>query len=98
MNRSPRRCEPRFWRSFLGVLIALTCLRIWLGPLETVPRVQAQQSNPAANRLTLISEVRQTNKLLAEIVRILSHHTLHVRIEGADNTPRTSGNMRPPRG
>lgn len=98
MNRLFRRPEQRFWRSFLVVMIVLTCLRIWLGPLEAVPRVQAQLSNPAAQRLTLISEVRQTNELLAEIVRILSHRTLHVRIEGADNTPSTSGKMRAPRG
>lgn len=97
MNRLSHRREQRFWRSLFVVLMVLTCLRIWLGPVESVPRVQAQVQNPAAQRLALISEVRQTNELLAEIVRILSHRTLHVRIEGADNTPSTSGKKRAPR-
>jgi len=89
--------ESRFLRCALGVLVLMTCLRVWLGPLSILERAEAQLPDPALQRKQVIEEAQRTNLLLSDIKRILETQTLNVRLQGADNpsdsaaTPRRNG-------
>ncbi len=75
----------RLTRSVLAVFVVLSCLRAWLGPIELISPAQAQIPDSAMQRKLLLEEARRTNQLLSEIKRILTSHTLNVRVQGADN-------------
>ena len=68
-------------------LIVLTCLRVWLGPVEWTPRAQAQLPDSAKQRVDQIAELRRSNELLGEIVRILRTEQIKVVVEGSDKKP-----------
>lgn len=77
----------RLWKSALYVLAVLTCLRVWLGPTQILPRAEAQIPDAGMQRKLMLEEAQRTNQLLAEIRQILTVQTLNVRIAGADNPP-----------
>ena len=83
--------EPRQNRCVIRLvtlLVALTCLRIWLGPFPLLERAEAQIPDAGLQRKQLVDEARRSNELLSDIKRILESQTLHVRLEGADNQGR----------
>ncbi len=74
------------WRGAWIVLLVLTCLRVWSGPLDPFPVAHAQVPDSGRQRLELLEEARRTNALLAEIREILTRGTLNVRSIAADKT------------
>ncbi len=87
VSTSPRRGTNRLLRIAVGVVLLLTCMRVWIGPVPLAARAEAQTFNPALQRKQVLDEARRTNQLLSDIKRILESQTLNVRIEGADNLP-----------
>jgi hypothetical protein len=66
-------------------LIVVTCLRVWLGPIQALDRAQAQVlPNPADQRVATLQEARRTNQLLEKLISTLETRTLKVRIEDND--------------
>ena len=76
----------RFLRTLWIGIVALTCLRVWLGPEQTSPAAMAQIPDSALQRKNMVDELRQMNRTLQEIQQTLKTGTLKVRVEGADNT------------
>ncbi len=80
--------QNRFVNRLVTLFVALTCLRIWLGPFPLLERAEAQIPDAGLQRKQLVDEAKHTNELLSDIKRILESQTLHVRLEGADNQGR----------
>jgi len=80
--------QNRFVNRLVTLFVALTCLRIWLGPFPLLERAEAQIPDAGLQRKQLVDEARRSNELLSDIKRILESQTLHVRLEGADNQGR----------
>jgi len=77
-------------------LIMITCLRVWLGPIQALDQAQAQVlPNPADQRISALQEARRTNQLLEQLISTLETRTLKVRIEDND---KPSGKFAPVRG
>ena len=70
---------------FLGVLVLLTCLRVWVAPGTLATPARAQIPDSGAQRKMFLEEARKTNRLLTEIRQLLESHTFNVRVQGADN-------------
>ncbi|MBI4716256.1 MAG: hypothetical protein HY763_00465 [Planctomycetes bacterium] len=77
--------RPTWPRAALALLVAATCLRVWLGPIALVEEAQAQIPDSGLQRKQLLEETRRTNELLLEIKQLLATQTLNVRIRSADN-------------
>ena len=67
MNRPYQHERERWLGRAVALLVLLTCLRVWTGPVFLVPSVQAQLPDPALQRKQLLEESRRTNRLLVEI-------------------------------
>jgi hypothetical protein len=80
--------QNRFVNRLVTLFVALTCLRIWLGPFPLLERAEAQIPDAGLQRKQILEEAKHTNELLSDIKRILESQTLHVRLEGADNQGR----------
>ena len=76
---------PRRLVKIFSIIVLLTCLRVWVGPVSMLDEAQAQIPDSALQRKLLLEEARQTNRLLTEIKQLLRKGTLNVRIQGADN-------------
>lgn len=77
--------QHRFWHVTITVLMVLTCLRVWIGPVSVTEEARAQIPDAGTQRMALVKEAKRTNQLLTEIKQLLEEHTLNVRIQGADN-------------
>ena len=77
--------QHRFWHVTIAVLMVLTCLRVWIGPVSVTEEARAQIPDAGTQRMALVKEAKRTNQLLTEIKQLLEEHTLNVRIQGADN-------------
>ena len=86
MFSSSQHKKPAWLRYAIGLFIAVTCLRVWVGPMPVLESAQAQIPDSALQRKQAIATAKRTNQLLAEIKQILATGTLNVRILGADNT------------
>ena len=80
--------QNRFVNRVVTLFVALTCLRIWVGPFPLLERAEAQIPDAGLQRKQILDEAKHTNELLSDIKRILESQTLHVRLEGADNQGR----------
>ncbi len=80
--------QNRLVNRVVTLLVALTCLRVWLGPFPLLERAEAQIPDAGLQRKQILDEARRSNELLSDIKRILESQTLHVRLEGADNQGR----------
>jgi hypothetical protein len=85
MDRTEKRPMDRWLRLPIGLLILVTCLRVWVGPTPVLPEAKGQLSNPASQRQLVLEEARRTNRLLEDIKKMLKDHTFNVRVAGADN-------------
>jgi hypothetical protein len=75
----------RILKKLWGALIVVTCLRVWLGPIQPLDRAQAQiLPNPADQRIATLQEARRTNQLLEKLISTLETRTFKVRIEAND--------------
>ncbi len=66
------------------VLLALITVRLWMMPVDLLPRAEAQFGDSGAQRMKLLKATEKTNALLAEIHGTLKG-TLNVKIEGEKN-------------
>ncbi len=66
------------------VLLALITLRLWMTPVELLPRAEAQFGDSGAQRMKLLKATEKTNALLVDIHATLKG-TLNVQIEGEQN-------------
>jgi len=85
MQRTERRPMDRWLRVPIGLLILVTCLRVWVGPMPVLPEAKGQLANPASQRQLVLEEARRSNRLLEDIKKLLQDHTFNVRVAGADN-------------
>ena len=95
VSTSPRRGANRLLRIVVGLVLLLTCVRVWIGPVPLAARAEAQTVNPALQRKQVLEEARRTNQLLSDIKLILESQTLNVRMEGADNSAGSAPIPRP---
>jgi hypothetical protein len=80
--------QPLFDRVFRALIVGfvlISCLRVWLGPTEVLPRAQAQIPDAGAQRVAQIQASKETNRLLGEILSTLRKGTLNVRQVSTDN-------------
>ncbi len=71
-------------RWILRILVAVTCLRVWTGPVDLLPKAIAQIPDSGRQRMHLVEEARETNRLLREALALLKSGSLQVRLEGTD--------------
>lgn len=85
LQQQDRQPHKGLRQRIIGLLVVLTCIRVWIGPAAFVDQAQAQIPDSGLQRELLLTEARRTNQLLTEIRQLLKDHTLNVRIRGADN-------------
>ncbi len=78
-NNTQKRLN--FYCQLMIVLLGLIAVRLWMMPVELLPRAQAQFMDAGAQRVKLIKTAEKTNALLSE-VRDTLKGTLKVQIEG----------------
>ena len=78
-----------FYCQLMIVLLALIALRLWMIPVDMMPRAQAQVMDSGAQRLRIVKAIQQTNGLLADMHDTLKG-TLKVSLQGDDNALKTS--------
>ncbi len=66
------------------VLLALITVRLWMMPVDLLPRAEAQFGDSGAQRAKLLKAAEKTNALLVDIHATLKG-TLNVKIEGEQN-------------
>lgn len=67
-----RSHAPRLIRTALMILVAATCVRVWVGPTDVLPPARAQIPDSGLQRKLLLAEARRTNALLAGIAETLT--------------------------
>lgn len=77
-NNTQKRLN--FYCQLMIVLLGLIAVRLWMMPVDLLPRAQAQFMDAGAQRLKLVKAAEKTNALLAE-VRDTLKGTLKVQIE-----------------
>ncbi len=78
-----------FYCQAIIVLLGLITLRLWMTPVDLLPRAQAQFMDSGAQRLKLIRAAERTNTLLDGIHDTLKG-TLNVQIQGDSNEGKKS--------
>ena len=78
-NNTQKRLN--FYCQLMIVLLGLIAVRLWMMPVDLLPRAQAQFMDAGAQRMKLVKAAEKTNALLVE-VRDTLKGTLKVQIEG----------------
>ena len=73
-------------RFFLGVILAVTFIRVWAGPTSWAADAKAQIPDAGSQRADLLQEVRKTNDLLRKVVKILETQSVKVEVQNAAGT------------
>lgn len=81
------RTRQKVIRTLLFSFLVLTCLKVWLAPVEVVQPVHAQIPNSGQQRYDMIAELKRVNQQLTELISVVKTHTIKVRMAGADNQP-----------
>ena len=76
---------PRLWKALFVGFVLVSCVRVWVGPVEVLPRAQAQIPDAGSQRIESQRLSRETNRLLGEILATLRTRTLNVRLASTDN-------------
>ncbi len=84
MDRTPQRQRLNFYSQVIIVLLGLIAVRLWMMPVDALPRAQAQFMDSGAVRLQLVRVGERTNTLLEQIQATLKG-TLRVQVD--DRTP-----------
>ncbi|MCZ6652237.1 MAG: hypothetical protein O7D91_04340 [Planctomycetota bacterium] len=82
-----------FYCQIMIVLLGAIAVRVWMMPVEMLPRAQAQFMDAGAQRVQLLKAVEKTNALLSEINSTLKG-TIKVTIEGDENEAKASTTKR----
>ncbi len=75
----------RWMEGALLFFVIITCVRVWVGPIELTPQADAQIPNAGDQRNEILAVAQKTNHLLDQIIDRLDNGTLNVRVMGADN-------------
>lgn len=86
MPASCKDASGKVLRAALIVFVLLTCIRVWVGPIDVVPTAKAQIPDAAAQRIEMSRQQQRTNELLEQILDTLRNSTLKVQMEGTDKT------------
>ena len=81
LNDQDRSLGSRWLRRLLAAFVLLTCLRVWLGPVDIVPRARGQIPDSGQQRKQQIDALRETNRQLGEILTVLTSGTLKTEQE-----------------
>lgn len=84
MIRSFKRQESPWLRAAIAFFVLITCVRVWVGPIQFLDQAHGQLPDPALQRKAALAEAKRTNQLLAEIKQVLETKVLNVRIADAD--------------
>ena len=79
MSEPIRAPRTSFTTRVLVVVVAITCLKVWVGPLPIEATAEAQLPNQGAKLNEQIVETQRTNALLTEIRDILKNGSIAVR-------------------
>ena len=71
--------------------VLLTCLRVWLGPVDLLPRARGQIPDSGLQRRQLLEAVRESNEQLRQILSVLKSGTLNVRLVSTDKKVAAGG-------
>ena len=82
-----------FYCQIMIVLLGAIAVRVWMMPVEMLPRAQAQFMDAGAQRVQLLKAVEKTNALLSEVNSTLKG-TIKVTIEGDENEAKASTTKR----
>ncbi len=85
MTKTRQAGDLRLIRGAMLLFLLLTCLRVWAPSLSVESPAQAQIPDSGLQRKQILEEVKESNRLLAEIRLLLEKGTLNVRVKGADN-------------
>ncbi len=83
-HASHTRVLPRLAKVALAAFVGLTCLRVWTGAADVLPRAEAQIPDAGTQRIETNKLIRETNRVLAEILTTLQEHTIAVKVTGED--------------
>ena len=86
MTSKAHRRKRHLLETVCVTFIILTCLRVWVGPVNADAQRPTVLPDPALQRQLQLKELQRSNDILHEIRNILTSQTLKVRIEGADHT------------
>ena len=89
MDTTSTQRRLNFYCQAIIVLLGLITLRLWMTPVDLLPRAQAQFMDSGAQRLRLVRVTEITNTLLDEIHDTLKG-TLNVQIQGDSNEGKKS--------
>ncbi len=70
----------RVLRWLLVAFVLASCVRVWLGPGEVIPRAQAQIPDSGLQRKKQLDATIETNAILRQIHSTLQRETLSVRV------------------
>lgn len=84
MGPDDRSDGSRWLRRLLVAFVLLTCLRVWLGPVQVLPRARGQIPDSGLQRKQLLDATRGTNQQLSRILSVLESGTLNVRVVSTD--------------
>ncbi len=65
--------------------LLLTCLKVWLSPVDVIQPAVAQIPNSGKQRFDMLAELKRVNQQLSELISVVRTHTIKVRMDGADN-------------
>jgi len=87
MSNTSSNVNSNWTQRFVVLLVVLTCLKVWVGPMnaDQPAAAQSQVVDPGEQRLQLLAAANRTNELLAEIKQLLTSHIFNVTLKGADN-------------
>ena len=71
----------KVFRFLLGVILAVTFIRVWAGPTSWAADARAQIPDAGSQRADLLQEVRKTNELLRKVIQILETKSVKVEVQ-----------------
>ncbi len=84
MIRPSQYQESPWLRGAIAFFVLITCVRVWVGPIQFLDRAHGQLPDPGLQRKLVLEEAKRTNQLLSEIKQVLEGKVLNVRIVDAD--------------
>ncbi|MCK4659100.1 MAG: hypothetical protein KAV82_06215 [Phycisphaerae bacterium] len=87
----------RIVRVLIAAILTVTCVRVWLGPGDVLPRAAAQIPDSGLQRKKMLDEIQRTNRLLEQIHHTLETQTIKVRVESTDKTKKSAIAPRSPK-
>ncbi len=81
MSKESSKRIDRWLRLAVTTALVLTVLHVWVGPMSMSREARAQIPDAGTQRVALANELKETNKLLQQILKTLQSGTLTVEIK-----------------